>query len=216
MPYERLLVVLGCKSVVQPRTPAAPQPPGNGPPMAQSMAKIRRFREQSKLTDVVFKAQGHEKPAHKIFLAAVSEYCETQFLGVWGRQLEHNAAINIEDMTFSTLSSMVDFAYSGEFHAPELQNPKDSDELGDEIVEVLTKLFDLLDGTNRWLLSSLYVMVENFLLTSPHSWTYIRPDTVEFVKERAERANASRIVAYCEAFKTQNPDFVADGDEEAD
>ena len=182
--------------------------------MAQSMAKIRKFRDQSQLTDVIFKAEGREKPAHKIFLAAVSEYCEGQFLGVWGRQLEHNAAINIEDMTFNTLSCMVDFAYSGEYHGPELKNPIDSDEIAGEILEVLTDLFDLLDGTNRWLLGSLHVMVENFLLTSPHSWTYIRPDTVDFVKERAEGANASRLVSYCEAFKVANPDFVADSDEE--
>lgn len=217
VPYEPLLKVLGCPSLVQPTSAAPPpQPQGNEPPMARSMAKIRKFREQSQLTDVIFKAEGREKAAHKIFLAAVSEYCEAQFLGIWGRQLEHNAAINIEDMTFNTLSSMVDFAYSGDFHAPELKNPINSDEIGDEIVGVLTDLFDLLDGTNRWLLSSLHNMVESFLLTSPHSWTYIRPDTVEFVKERAERANASRLVRYCEDFKTANPGFVEDSEEEVD
>lgn len=215
MPYERLLKVLGCKSVIQP-SPPAPLPQGKAPPMAHSMVKIRRFRDQSQLTDVVFVAEGREKPAHKIFLAAVSEYCEAHFLGVWGRQLEHNAAIKIEEMSFSTLSSMVDFAYSGEFHGPKLKNAMDSDEIGDEILTVLTDLFDLLDGTNRWLLGSLHTMVEEFLLTSPHSWTYIRPDTVEFVKERAERANASRLVTYCDAFKTANPGFVADDVEEED
>ena len=215
VPYERLLKVLGCKSVTQP-PPPAPLPQEKAPPMTHSMVKIRRFRDQSQLTDVIFMAEGCKKPAHKIFLAAVSEYCEAQFLGVWGRQLEHNATINIEDMTFSTLSSMVDFAYSGEFQRPELKNPMDSDEIGDEILRVLTDLFDLLDGTNRWLLGSLHTMVEEFLLASPHSWTYIRPDTVEFVKERADRANASRLVTYCEAFKTANPGFVADDVEEVE
>lgn len=215
VPYERLLKVLGCKSVVQPK-PAAPLPQGDGPPMAQTMVKIRRFRDQSQLTDVVFKAEGRSKPAHKIFLAAVSEYCEAQFLGAWGRQLEHNAAIDIEDMTFNTLSSMVDFAYSGEYPWPELKNPIDSDEIGGEILAVLTDLFDVLDGTNRWLLSSLHRMVENFLLTPPHSATYVRPDTVNFVKERAERARALRLVTYCEDFKIANAGFVADGDEEMD
>lgn len=184
--------------------------------MAQTMVKIRRFRDQSQLTDVVFKAEGRSKPAHKIFLAAVSEYCEAQFLGAWGRQLEHNAAIDIEDMTFNTLSSMVDFAYSGEYPWPELKNPIDSDEIGGEILAVLTDLFDVLDGTNRWLLSSLHRMVENFLLTPPHSATYVRPDTVNFVKERAERARALRLVTYCEDFKIANAGFVADGDEEMD
>ena len=213
VPYERLLKVLGCKSVVQPTT-APPPPQDNVPPMAQSMAKIRKFRDQSQLTDVIFKAEGREKPAHKIFLAAVSEYCEAQFVGAWGRQLEHNAAIDIEDMTFTTLSSMVNFAYSGEYQRPELQNPIDSDEIAGEILEVLTDLFDLLDGANRWLLGSLHAMIENFLLTSPHSWTYVRPDTVEFVQERAEMANASRLVKYCEDFKVANPEFVADSDGE--
>lgn len=213
VPYERLLKVLGCKSVVQPAT-APPPPQDNVPPMAQSMAKIRKFRDQSQLTDVILKAEGREKPAHKIFLAAVSEYCEAQFLGAWGHQLEHNAAIDIEDMTFATLSSMVDFAYSGEYQRPELQNAIDSDEIAGEILEVLTDLFDLLDGANRWLLGSLHAMIENFLLTSPHSWTYVRPDTVDFVRERAEMANASRLVEYCEAFKVANPGFVADSDDE--
>lgn len=213
VPYERLLKVLGCKSLVQPTT-AAPQPQENGPPMAQSMVKIRKFREQSQLTDVIFKAQGREKPAHKVFLAAVSEYCEAQFVGEWGRQLEHNAVIDIEDMTFNTLSSMVDFAYSGEFRPPQLKNAMDSDEIGGEILAVLTDLLDLLEGTNRWLLSGLHVMIENFLRTPPNAWTYIRPDTVEFVRERAERANAARLVTYCEAFKVANPGFITDSDED--
>lgn len=215
VPYERLLKVLGCKSVVQP-APAAPLPQEKAPPMAQSMVKIRRFRDQSQLTDVIFKAEGREKPAHKIFLAAVSEYCEAQFLGAWGRQLVHNATIDIEDMRYNTLSSMVDFAYSGEYHGPELKNPVDSDEIGGEILDVLTDLFDLLDGTNRWLLDGLHTMVENFLLTSPNSWTYIRPDTVNFVEERAGRARAERLVKYCQEFKNKNAAFLEDDDVEVD
>ena len=122
--------------------------------------------------------------------------------------------IDIEDMTFNTLSSMVDFAYSGEFHAPQLKNAMDSDEIGGEILAVLTDLLDLLEGTNRWLLSGLHVMIENFLRTPPSAWTYIRPDTVEFVRERAERANAARLVTYCEAFKVANPGFITDSDED--
>ena len=213
MPYERLLKVLGCKSLVQP-TPAAPQPQQKGPPMAQAMVKMRTFRERSQLTDVIFKAEGREQPAHKIFLAAVSEYCEAQFLGPWADHLEHNAVIDIEDMTSATLSSMVDFAYSGEFRAPELRHPPDSDEAGAEILAALTGLLDLLDGTNRWLLRGLHVAVEDFLATRPHAWTYVRPDTVEFVRGRAEGARAPRLVAYCEAFKVANPGFVADEDAE--
>lgn len=215
VPYERLLKVLGCKSVVQP-APAAPLPQDNAPPMAQSMAKIRRLRDQSQLTDVIFKAEGLEKPAHKIFLAAVSEYCEAQFLGAWGRQLEHNATIDIADMKFGTLSTMVDFAYSGEYRGPELQSPADSDEIAGEILDTLTDLLDLLDGTNRWLLGGLHAMVENFLLTKPNSWTYIRPDTVDFVEERAEGARAARLVGYCQDFKSKNSAFLTDDDVEVD
>ena len=182
--------------------------------MAQAMVKMRAFRERSQLTDVIFKAEGREVPAHKIFLAAVSEYCEAQFLGPWADHLAHNAVIDIEDMTSATLSSMVDFAYGGEFRAPELRRPPDSDEAGAEILAALTGLLDLLDGTNRWLLRGLHGAVEDFLATRPHAWTYVRPDTVDFVRGRAEGARAPRLVAYCEAFKVANPGFVADEDAE--
>ena len=164
--------------------------------MSETISRIKELRDQRQLTDVIFKVNGAEKPAHKIFLAAVSRFCEAQFLGEWGRLLERGATIELEDITFSTLSTMVDFAYTGEFVGPQLKDPKDSNEIADALDELL----DLLDGTDMWLLKRLHDLTQDFLTSPPYSATFVRVDNVEAVLERCENANAARLVKHCQDF----------------
>lgn len=197
VPYEKLLVGLGCQTVVQPTSAASPPSSDSREfSLASTMAQMRILRDQDLLVDVTLEAGGQRKPAHKIVLAAVSDFCRAQFAGPWGRLLEHQATIRLEELSFRTLSRMVDFAYTGAVEWPELKNPRDKQEVDDH----LTELLDLLEATDMWLLTRLHDMTENFLSCQPYSRVYIRVDTVYEVMERAENARAPRLVKYCEDF----------------
>ena len=201
VPYERLLRVLGCKSIVQPPAAASVLSfKSTGYPMSEAMSKIRQLRDQGQLIDVIFEAEGVEKHAHKIFLVAVSDYCMIKFSGEWGRLSERGEHVRVEGIRFSTLSTMVDFAYTGEFVEPQLKDPKDENEVAD----VLDELLDLLDGTDLWQLARLHDMVENFLLSTSIVPIYVRPDNVKEVTERAENGRALRLVKHCRDFIAAN------------
>ena len=204
IPYEELLRALGCKSVVQPTIRAPrPSPEATKSPMAASLKEILSLRDQRQLIDVVFEVEGREKPAHRIFLAAVSGYCRAQFSGEWGLLLERQAKIHIEDMSFATLTQMVDFAYTSQIDWPRVQDPGDSE----EIAKALDELLDLLWATDMWLLKTLHTMTENEIIENAR--IYIRPDNVETVRDIALDANASGLANHCGAFIADNASFVA-------
>ena len=204
IPYEQLLKALGCKSVVQPTSRAArPSLHGTESPMTTAMKQILTLRDQCQLVDVVFEAEGREKPAHRIFLAAVSDYCRAQFSGEWGRLLANQVKIHIEDMRFVTLSQMVDFAYMIKIDWPRVRDPGNND----EIAKVLDELLDLLQATDMWLLEMLHTMTENEIIDNAR--IYIRPDNVESVRDIAKDANASGLVSHCDMFIADNASFVA-------
>lgn len=196
---------LGCKSVKQP-TSAAPAPSSDTRELslAAAMAEMRDLRDQNQLTDVILEAEGIQHPAHKIVLAAVSKYCKAQFAGEWGRLLQHQATIHLEELRATTLSQMIDFAYTGDFQWPQLQDPEDNTEIADRLDELL----DLLDGTNMWMLDRLHGMTQDFLTSQSWSAIYIRVDNVNEIRERAQGARAGRLVKHCEDFELANSEFV--------
>ena len=169
------------------------------------MSIIRKLREQSLLTDVIFRVQDRDKSVHKIFLVAVSKFCEKQFLGEWGRTLERDPIITVKGISFSALSAMIDFAYTGEFVAPVVNDPTDRDEIANALDEVL----DLLDSTDMWLLTRLHDLAQDFLLTPGVSEKYISVDNVSGVKKRAEESGATRVVSHCEELIRLNSQIVS-------
>lgn len=172
--------------------------------MADSLTEIRKLRDQRELIDVVFEVEGKEKVAHKIFLVAVSKYCKAQFLGHWGRQLERGATVTVEDVTFNTLSAMVDFAYTEEFVAPLLKDQTNNNEIADALDDML----DLLKGTDMWFLDRLHDVVEDFLLSPSISANWIRVDNVVEVTGHAHQAGAARLEKHCEDFILANKEIV--------
>ncbi len=203
IPYEKLLRALGCKSVVQP-TNRAPRLSHHQTesPMITAMKEIVSLRDQRQLIDVIFEAEGREKPAHRIFLAAVSEYCKAQFSGEWGRLFAHQAKIQVKEMTFTTLSQMIDFAYTGIVDWPQVHDSENND----EIAKKLDELLDLLQATDMWLLETLHTMTEDKIIDN--AATYVRPDNVESVRDIAKDANASSLTSHCDAFIADNSGFV--------
>ena len=196
---------LGCKAVKQP-TLTAPGPSTDTRELSlvAAMTEMRELKDRRQLTDVILEAEGIQHPAHKIVLAAVSKYCKAQFAGEWGRLLQHKATVHLEELRTKTLSQMIEFAYTGEFHWPQLQDPVDNTEIADTLDELL----DLLDGTNMWMLDRLHGMTQAFLTSPSWSAIYIRVDNVNGIKERAQAARAHRLLKHCEDFESANSDFV--------
>lgn len=161
IPYEKLLAILGCQAVIQP--PKGPKrPTGNiGLPMVSAMKQIQKFRQVGAFVDIIFQAEGREKPAHKIFMAAVSEYCRVQFTGEWGQLLrDKTVVIELDDIKFKALSQMVDFAYTGEIEFRQVTDRANND----EIAERLDDLLDLLRSTDRWILEYLHQLTEDHVI----------------------------------------------------
>ena len=204
VPYEKLLVGMGCRTVIRPSATLPQTSDSRELSLASAMAEMRHLRDQNLLVDIVFEAGGAKKPAHRIVLAAVSDYCKAQFAGEWGRLLGSQVSIRLKDIKFLTLSQMIDFAYTGDFDWPELKDSNDAE----EIAKTLEMLLDLLQATDMWLLQRLHDMTENFLTAEPYSAIYIRPDTVEWVRERGESARAEGLVRYCDEFITKNEELV--------
>lgn len=200
VPYEKLLRALGCQSVVQPNSSVSSTADTQFP-MAKSMLAIRDFRDQSQLTDVILEVDGQEKSAHKLLLAAVSSKWRSQFTRDKWKQ---EAIVNISDISFGTLSQMVDFAYSGLFPEPQLKDSNGNREVAD----ILDGLLALLDGTNKYLMDGLHEKVEDFLLSPAHSQIYVRVDNVEEVMVEARHARAFRLAKHCEIFIAANAEFV--------
>lgn len=168
VPYEKLLKSLGCPSVTQPPR-LKPSPAPSTLPMDAAMAEIRTLRDQQEFIDVVFEAEGVRKPAHKVFMVAVSRYCRAQFVGEWGRQLreqqqqeqeQEQRVIRLQDMRYKTLSEMVDFAYTGTADWPPLADQTDTD----EVASRLDDLLDLLQATDMWFLDRLHQLAEEYII----------------------------------------------------
>lgn len=163
VPYEQLLRSLGCPTVWQPKENKVPSSKTQSDdllvPMAPAMAKIRHFRDQYQFVDLIFEAEGQEKPAHRVFMGAVSDYCKAQFAGVWGGRLKPQVKIQLEDMTFKALSQIVDYAYTGQVELP-IHEPKDNEELATQLDECL----ELLEGANRWFIERLHALAEEHII----------------------------------------------------
>ena len=216
IPYEKILQRLGCKSIVQPTYETSElsirvNKWSEASPMAESMAEIQKFQDKGELTDVTFEAQGQRKSAHKVLLAAASEYCKIQFSSRWEENLKRQAVISLEDIDYSTLSTMIDFAYTGTFVEPQLTNATPNDKVAD----IRDDLLDLLTATDRWFMHRLHEKVEVFMIAPKNVHLFVRVENVGAVMERAESANAKTLQATCKRFRAHNLEFVESYEKEA-
>ncbi len=72
---------------------------------------LRKLFQQDHLTDVMLAAEGRSIPCHKVLLAAASKFFHDKFI-TNPESLEHNI-LDIDDIDFDTLTSVVSFIYSG-------------------------------------------------------------------------------------------------------
>ena len=71
---------------------------------------MERFRRNNELCDVTFIVNGKELSAHRVVLAACSQYFESMFIGEFSEPLDE--PIVIEELSDDSLEMMIDFAYT--------------------------------------------------------------------------------------------------------
>ncbi|KAL8648970.1 MAG: hypothetical protein Q9226_005770, partial [Calogaya cf. arnoldii] len=204
IPYEGLLRAVGCVDMVRPPKPDMAPRNDNSRPIDQILTAIRDMRKQKDTVDVILQVEGSRILAHRSFLIAASDKCRSQFSGEWGKLHDPKPTILVEDLTFKTLSYMVDFAYTGEVTWPEPDHPEDMNEVADKLDDLL----DLLHGASNWIMDTLHDLTERHILDE--SETYIRPDNVDDIKKVAELARAKHLVKFCDDYIQANQQFVQD------
>lgn len=191
MRHERLLRALGCRTIVYPTIVG----PDVG--MAESLsASMTRMRHEGKMLDITLSADGKDIQAHKIVLAAASAHFAANFNGNWAK----DERINLEGISFHTLSMVVDFAYADIFDWTPMRVTDEN--AVDVIADRLDDLLDLLTAADRFLMPALTVQAEGELLKAGRS--FIRIDNVLDIRARAAEANAHYLKNACEEFYQKN------------
>ena len=72
---------------------------------------LRNLFQQDELTDVMLAAEGQSIPCHRVLLAAASRFFHGKFV-INPESVEHNL-LDIEDIDFDTLTSVLFFIYNG-------------------------------------------------------------------------------------------------------
>ena len=204
IPYEKLLKTLGCPSVVQPQEIEIPSVKEERSPLENMASELNALRGKGELCDITIEVKTQHFEAHRVVLAAASEYCKGQFSGNWGQTLSTNAVVEIKDLTPTAVSTLIDFAYTGVINFP----PVDAKTDLKEVADILDDTLDLLIASDRWLMPRLHDKAEVYLVSQGRAKFFIRPENVIPVMKCAETARATRLVQRCKAFWDQNKEFV--------
>lgn len=191
IPYQRLLKALGCKSIVY---PSVEQTETRSSKLLST--SLDRLRREEKLLDVILEGEGGNIRAHKVVLAAASGHFARHFKDHWS----NNDIINLKPFSHSTLSVVVDFAYTDAFVWESMQvHDNDQD---DVVADKLDDLLDLLVAANYLDMPDLLAQVEDQILIPAKK--FIREPNVLDVLQRASEARARRVEAYCTRFYEGN------------
>ncbi|MCJ1404885.1 hypothetical protein MMC11_008111 [Xylographa trunciseda] len=191
IPFSKLLSALGCKTMMYPTFRSAAREE------SKLMApRMNQLRLEGFLTDITFSVEGISLSAHRVVLAASSEYCMSQFKEFW----KTRGVVQLEDMTPHTLENLIDYAYQDGFDWTVLQANTDDDI--DGIADKLDRLLDLLVGADRWLMHDMKMDVEEQILQG--SRFLIRADNVSDIKRVANAVNAKALEVYCKEFVEYN------------
>jgi sacsin len=195
IPYQRLLRALGCKSIVYPSVEQTETRPRQS--LSTSLEQLRR---EEKLLDVTLQAEEGDIRAHKVVLAAASGHFARHFKDYWS----NNNTINLKPFSHSTLSVVVDFAYTDAFVWKNMQVQENHTE--DEIADKLDELLDLLEAANYFDMPDLLAQVENQILIPAKK--FIKEPNVLGILKRAADARARRVETYCTRFYAGNKEAV--------
>lgn len=194
-PFAKLLTAIGCKCMVYPTFQSAARDD------SEAMAsRMNHLRLKGFLTDVTFSVEGISLSAHRVVLAAKSDYCMSQFNGSWNT----GNVVELQDMTPHTLENLIDYAYQDSFDWTALQANAEDDT--DAIADKLDRLLDMLVGADRWLMQDMKTDVELQILQG--SRLLVRADNVRDVRCVANQACAKALEEYCGEFERNNAEAV--------
>lgn len=100
---------------------------------------MHELREQGKLVDVSFSAEGVTVSTHKVVLAVASHHCNAQFSGIWSQRTAP-IAFEYGCGKVSTFCTLVASAYGIHYKGPALQNEEDAEEIAHSLHEMMDAL----------------------------------------------------------------------------
>ena len=228
--YSNLLHACGSTSIDSPEANLTTEDIENhGNNIVRSLKSMRPL--SNSLCDFSIKIEGKSFHVHRMLLVAVSPWFSTLAENKWrewetgvldfdlgqndgvaaGQRstvLEARGGIESTEMTerlygtSESVAAFVDWVYNGYLDL----NDKD---IKDDLEKVKARLdlyFDVLRLADVWEIPLLRVHVENLVLKSKGS--FIRPENVQGVYERANDCDAKEIVKYCQEYKQRNESVV--------
>lgn len=140
---------------------------------------------EGKLCDVELEVGGNIFKAHRIVLASGSTYWENLFILGW-RDAEE-CRISITQITAHTVSTMLQFLYTGGF--PAIPNDTNT-------TQNLEHMMDCLVAADKWDMVTLKIYIEEMILQQD----FIRPENVRQVLGIAREVQAKALSQCCEAY----------------
>ncbi len=195
--YQKLLRALGCKSILYPSVET--QQTYTNQLVSTSLSRLRHDRI---LLDLTLEAESGSIRAHKVVMAAASGFFARQFKDHWS----NHDIIDLKPFTYSTMSTVVDFAYADAFDWKSMQLQDSDYNKGNTIADKLDDLLDLLEAANYLDMPGLKAQVENQILVLPR--LFIREHNVLGVLKRVSDAKAARVERYCNKFYADNKEAV--------
>ncbi len=101
---------------------------------------LRNLFQQDYLTDVMLAAEGRSIPCHKVLLTAASNFFHDKFI-INPKSLEHNI-LDIDNIDFDTLTSIVSYIYSGNASKTDLTVKKTEKLMSPSVKLMLPELTD--------------------------------------------------------------------------
>jgi sacsin len=203
MRYEKLLRALGCESMHYPSI--TPLLVGPGYSLSTS---LRSLRGRNELLDVTFSAEGKQIRAHQVVLAAASEKWAAQFSG----RFTVEDVINCDDLSYHTLSAMIDYAYEDkvDWTGMMISEGDDAKTKADKI----HLLLDLHEGARYCLMQNLKTDVENVILGADR--VLLDLENIMSFQQRAKEVGADKVQEICDRFIKTNLRMVMNAHPEFD
>ncbi|KAJ6510488.1 hypothetical protein C8R45DRAFT_1088650 [Mycena sanguinolenta] len=191
-PFKDLLTVSGVEDIVN-----APVPKVELSSVEAQLSVLRKgfqaMRLEGKLIDVVFVADDETRyPAHRAYLAPMSEYLQDLFTGSFTEAGPGSADDPIEievDYPGPCVEAVLDYLYLAK--RPSLER--------------LDDLLDVMDLANYWALGELNQLIQARIIGN----NQISPATYEEVVARATALDAKLLLEACEFFERENGEAIA-------
>ncbi|KAJ7280333.1 hypothetical protein C8J57DRAFT_1175059 [Mycena rebaudengoi] len=192
MPFKDLLSVAGVEDIVNPTVPTGLVRSSVDTQLTTLRTGLQTMRFEGKLTDVVFISDDDTRyPAHRSFLAPMSEYLNDLFCGSFTEAGPGTADDPVEievDYPGACVDAALDYMYIAK--APALER--------------LDELLDLMDLSNYWALQELNELVQAKIIENKQ----ISPATYEEVVARATALDAKLLLDACAFFERENHEAI--------